>query len=116
FRQAEGTVPRLPDAGAALVARNPAVIVAGSVPAAMAAHNATRTIPLVVSVSEDPVALGLAVSLARPGGNVTGFSIEGDETLNGKRLEPLKDAVPGGSRVGTILNPDAPTPPPPLPT
>src|SRR5262249_49799381 len=50
--------------------------------------------------------LGLAVSLARLGGNVTGFSIEGDETLNGKRLELLKDAVPGVSRVGIILNPD----------
>jgi putative tryptophan/tyrosine transport system substrate-binding protein len=106
FRYAEGVVARLPDLATELVARKPAVIVAGSVPAAMAAHNATRAIPLVVSVSEDPVALGLAASLARPGGNVTGFSIEGDETLNGKRLQLLKDAVPTLSRVGIILNPD----------
>src|ERR1700756_5185785 len=106
FRYAEGVVARLPDLATELVARKPAVIVAGSVPAAMAAHNATRAIPLVVSVSEDPVALGLAANLARPGGNVTGFSIEGDETLNGKRLQLLKDAVPTLSRVGIILNPD----------
>jgi len=72
----------------------------------MALHKATRTIPVVMTQNQDPVALGLAVSLARPGGNVTGFWIEGDEALIGKRLELLKHAVPGIARVGAIVNPD----------
>jgi ABC-type uncharacterized transport system substrate-binding protein len=91
-----------------LVKLNPDVIVAGSPPAAIAAHDATRTIPIIMNSSPDPVAIGLASSIARPGGNVTGFWW-GDEALVGKRLELLKQAVPGIERVGLIFNPDDPT-------
>jgi putative ABC transport system substrate-binding protein len=90
---------------AELVALKPAVVIAASTPAALAARNATRTIPILTSSVQDPMALGLAVSMARPGGNVTGFWVEGDESLIGKRLELLKDAMPGISRLGVIVDP-----------
>lgn len=108
IRYADGNIDRLPGLAAELVKLSPAVIVAGSPPAAIAAHNATRTIPIVMNSSPDPVALGLASSIARPGGNVTGYWW-GDAALNGKRLELLKQAVPGMTRVGLIFNPDDPT-------
>jgi putative ABC transport system substrate-binding protein len=108
IRYADGDMDRLPPLAAELVKLSPAVIVAGSPPAAIAAHNATRTIPIVMNSSPDPVALGLANSIARPGGNVTGFWW-GDAALNGKRLELLKQAVPGMARAGLIFNPDDPT-------
>jgi putative tryptophan/tyrosine transport system substrate-binding protein len=105
LRFAEGIIERLPDLATELVALKPAVIVAGSPPAAIAARNVTRTIPIVVNSSENPVVLGLAASLARPGGNVTGFWWD-DEGLTGKRFELLKEAVPGTARVGIIVNPN----------
>jgi putative ABC transport system substrate-binding protein len=83
------------------------VIVAGSPPAALAVRQVTRTIPIVMNSSENPIVLGLAASLARPGGNVTGFWW-GDEGLIGKQLELLKEAVPGTARVGIMINPDDP--------
>jgi ABC-type uncharacterized transport system substrate-binding protein len=88
------------------VALNPAVIAVGSPAAVLETHKATRTIPIVIVTSDDPTALGLAASLARPGGNVTGFWTEGDEALIGKQLDLLKHAVPGISRVGMMINPD----------
>jgi putative tryptophan/tyrosine transport system substrate-binding protein len=105
LRFAEGAIERLPDLVTELVALKLAVIVAGSPPAALAARNVTRTIPIVINSSENPVILGLAGSLARPGGNVTGFWFD-DEGLTGKRFELLKEAVPGTARVGIIVNPD----------
>jgi putative tryptophan/tyrosine transport system substrate-binding protein len=108
IRYADGDIDRLPQLAAELVKLGPAVIVAGSPPAAIAAHNATRTIPIVMNSSPDPVALGLASSIARPGDNVTGFWW-GDPALTGKRLELLKQAVPGMARAGLIFNPDDPT-------
>jgi len=69
-------------------------------------NKATRTIPIIMASSQDPTALGLAASLARPGGNVTGFWAEGDEALIGKQLDLLKHAVPGIARVGVMVNPD----------
>jgi putative ABC transport system substrate-binding protein len=108
IKYADGDIDRLPQLAAELAKLRPAVIVAGSPPAAIAAHNATRTIPIVMNSSPDPVALGLANSIARPGGNVTGFWW-GDAALNGKRLELLKQAVPGMARAGLIFNPDDPT-------
>ena len=69
FRYAEGNLERLPALAAELAALQPAVIVAGSAPGALAARNATRTIPIVIASVQDPMALGLAVSMARPGGN-----------------------------------------------
>jgi putative ABC transport system substrate-binding protein len=107
FRFAGGVTGRLADLAAELIALKPEIIVAGSLVSILAVHNASWTIPIVMSAtSEDPVTSGLAVSLARPGGNVTGFWVEGDETLIGKRIELLKDAVPGTSRIGVIVNPD----------
>jgi putative ABC transport system substrate-binding protein len=105
LRFAEGAIERLPDLATELVALKPAVIVAGSPPAALAARNVTRTIPIVINSSENPVVLGLASSLARPGGNVTGFWWD-DEGLTGKRFELLKEVVPGTARVGLIVNPN----------
>jgi putative ABC transport system substrate-binding protein len=106
LRYADGAIERLPKLAAELVALNPAIIVAGSPVAALAVRGAT--IPIVMNSSPDPVALGLADSIARPGGNVTGFWW-GDETLVGKRLELLKEAVPGIMRVGFIARADDPT-------
>jgi len=82
------------------------VIVVGSVGAVLETHKATHTIPIVMTVGQDPMTLGLAASMARPGGNVTGSWMEGDEALIGKRLDLLKSAVPGISRVGVMVNPD----------
>jgi putative tryptophan/tyrosine transport system substrate-binding protein len=104
FRFADGVVDRLPALAAELVAQKPQVIVAGSMPAIVAARNATRTIPIIMSaIVQDPMAAGLAVTMGRPGGNISGFW-SGDEGLMGKRLELLKDAVPGISRVGILLD------------
>ena len=109
LRFADGAVARLPELAAELVAFKPAAIVAGSAPAALAVRNLTRTIPVVMNTNQDPMAIGLAMGMARPGGNVTGVWIEGDEALIGKRLELLKEAVPGVSQVAVMLNPDDPT-------
>ena len=108
IKYAGGATERLPQLASELVKLNPDVIVAGSPPAAIAAHNATQTIPIIMNSSPDPVAIGLASSIARPGGNVTGFWW-GDEGLIGKRLELLKQSVPGIERVGFMFNPNEPT-------
>jgi putative tryptophan/tyrosine transport system substrate-binding protein len=105
FRYAEGELARLPTLAAELVALQPAVIIAGSAPAALAAREATRAIPIVIASVQDPMALGLAASMARPGGNVTGIWSEGDDSLIGKRLELFKDAVAGASRLAVFVDP-----------
>src|SRR5262249_55736801 len=79
------------------------VLVAVSTPAALAAKNATQTIPIVM-LAPDPVGLGLVGSLSRPAGNVTGLS-RFSEATSGKRLELLKEVVPGLARVGELRNP-----------
>jgi len=108
IKYAGGATERLPQLATELVKLNPDVIVAGSPPAAIAVRNATHTIPIIMNSSPDPVAIGLASSLARPGGNVTGFRW-GDEVLIGRRLELLKQAVPGIERIGLLFNPNEPT-------
>jgi putative tryptophan/tyrosine transport system substrate-binding protein len=105
FRYAEGDLARLPALAAELVALQPAVIIAGSAPGALAAREATRVIPIVIASVQDPMALGLAASMARPGGNVTGVWSEGDDSLIGKRLELFKDAVPSASRLAVFVDP-----------
>jgi len=105
FRYAEGDLARLPALAAELAALQPAVIIAGSAPGALAAREATRAIPIVIASVQDPMALGLAASMARPGGNVTGVWSEGDDSLIGKRLELFKDAVPGASRLAVFVDP-----------
>jgi putative ABC transport system substrate-binding protein len=103
LRSAEGRAERMPELVAELVGLKVDVLVALSTPAALAAKNATQTIPIVV-VAPDPVGLGLVASLSRPGGNVTGLS-RFSEAISGKRLELLKEAIPGLARVGVLRNP-----------
>ena len=94
---------RWPALAADLVRLRVDLIVAGTVAAIRAAQHATRTIPIVMATSADPVGDGLVASLARPGGNITGLSGMGSE-LTGKRLELLTAAVPGLARVALLLD------------
>ena len=100
-RFAEQKSERIPDLAADLVRLKVDLIVVTSTPVGLAAKKATTTIPIVMASGLDPVAAGLVDSLARPGGNVTGFSGLAVE-LNTKRLEILKDAVPKLARVGLL--------------
>jgi putative ABC transport system substrate-binding protein len=106
YRFAENKgIERLPELAADLVRLKVDLIVVAGEPGALAAKGATSTIPIVMAAAGDPVGSGLVASLARPGGNVTGFSNLSYE-LNTKRLEILKDAVPKLARVG-LLKPAA---------
>ena len=100
-RYAEGRSNRLPGLVAELVQLQVDVIVVGSAQAIRAAKQATKTIPIVIVTQVDPVTDGLVESLGHPGGNITGLSRLTSE-LSGKRLELLKEAVPGTSRVGIL--------------
>ena len=104
---AQGKLDRLPAAVDDLVRLRVDVIVTASTPAALAAKNATRTIPIVFTSVGDPVAAGLVDSFARPGENITGFS-EISAALAGKRLELLKETIPRLSRVALLWNPSNP--------
>jgi putative tryptophan/tyrosine transport system substrate-binding protein len=104
LRAAEGRAERLPQLAAELVSLKPDVLVAAATPGALAARNATRTIPIVMVAVGDPVGSGLVYSLAQPGGNVTGVSLLNVE-FSGKRLQLLKEAVPHVSRVAFLWNP-----------
>jgi putative tryptophan/tyrosine transport system substrate-binding protein len=101
YRSAEGRPDRFPALAAELVGLNVDLIVTRGTPAAVAAKNATRTIPLVMAAIGDP--LLVVASLARPGGNITGLSAFVTD-LMAKRMELLKDMVPGLMRVGALLN------------
>jgi putative tryptophan/tyrosine transport system substrate-binding protein len=104
YRFGEQKPERLPELAADLVRLKVDLIVISGITAALAAEKATTTIPIVMTSVVDPVGAGLVASLARPGGNVTGFSGLGAE-LNTKRLEILKDAVPKLARVGLLRPP-----------
>jgi ABC-type uncharacterized transport system substrate-binding protein len=106
YRFAEGKLERYPALAAELVALKVDVIVAPITLAALAAKQATKTIPIVFAAVGDPITDGLVASLARPGGNVTGLSVLSPE-LVGKRLEQIKQAVPGISRVAVLWQPGA---------
>jgi len=101
YRFAEGKPERIPELAADLVRLKVDLIVVSGTPPALAAKKATTTIPIVMTNTGDPVALGLVASLARPGGNLTGFSSL-SAGLNTKRLEILKNAVPKLTRVGLL--------------
>ena len=106
YRFANAEMERLPELAADLVRLGVDVIVTGTNPNTVAAMKATTTIPIVMANSADPVSAGLIASLARPGGNVTGFTQEPGDEIFGKRLELLKEALPNLSRVGILWNPD----------
>lgn len=103
-RSADGQSGRLASLASEIVKLEPQVIVASGSRPALAARNATSTIPIVIAFATDPVGLGLVSSLARPGGNVTGLSNLGADLMV-KRLELLAELVPGLSRVGVVWAP-----------
>ena len=108
FRWAEARLERLPGLAAELVRLKPDVIVVGSTPTVKAIAQATKTIPIVMTVVADPVADGFVASLARPGGNITGLTLVSPE-LSGKRIELLKEAVPRLARLAVFWNPSNPS-------
>ena len=103
YRSADGRSERFPDLAAELVRLKVDVILTRGTPAVIAAKNATRTIPVVMAASGDPVLSGIVASLARPGGNVTGLSAIVGE-VSGKRLELLREVIPGVSRIVGLFN------------
>jgi putative ABC transport system substrate-binding protein len=108
LRYGEGAPERMAPLAQELVALKPDALMAGAASGALAAQAATRTIPIVIITNDDPVALGFAQSIARPGGNITRTWFDYDALVS-KRLEFLKLAVPVLTRVGVIVNPGDPS-------
>jgi putative ABC transport system substrate-binding protein len=106
YRWAENQVERLPTLAAELVRRQ-VFAIAAPINGALAAKVVTKTIPILFVAGEDPVRLGLVTSLAQPGGNITGVNILSNE-LVAKRLELLRELVPGATRVAILVNPNNP--------
>jgi ABC-type uncharacterized transport system substrate-binding protein len=107
IRYGDGAPERMASLAQELIALKPDVLVVGARSGVLAAQAATRTIPIVAIMADDPVVSGVAHSIARPGGNITGTWFDHD-ALVGKRLEFLKLAVSALARVGVIVNPDDP--------
>jgi putative tryptophan/tyrosine transport system substrate-binding protein len=111
YRSADGRAERFPDLAAELVRLNVDLIVTRGTPAIFAAKNATKTIPVVMAASGDPLGAGVVAGLARPSGNVTGLSAFVTE-LQAKRLELLREMVPRINRIAALLNMSIPAEPP----
>src|SRR5262245_45816935 len=107
LRSADGDAGRLPQLATELVSSQVDVVVATFTPCALAAKQATATIPIVMAAVADPIAVGLVTSLARPGGNVTGFSNMAAETA-AKSVELFRDMLPSIGRVAALANPADP--------
>ena len=106
YRFADGEMERLLALASDLVRLGVDIIVTGNNANTVAAMKATTTIPIIMTVSVDPVSAGFVANLARPGGNITGLTQDTGDEINGKRLELLKDTLPNLSRVGILWNPD----------
>ena len=110
YRAAGGKSERLDDLVAELIRLKVDVIVTGGTPAALAARRARTVIPVVIGAMGDPVESGVVATLARPGGNITGLSLQTSEGFAGKYLELLREAVPKVSRVAILGRPSARSP------
>jgi putative ABC transport system substrate-binding protein len=108
YRWAQGHYERLPELAAELVRSKVDLIVTHTTPGSLAAKRATTTIPIVMALIGDPVAVGIVTSVARPGGNITGQSFFNPE-LRAKRIELLKEVMPRLTQVAVILNADNPS-------
>jgi putative ABC transport system substrate-binding protein len=108
YRWAEGRSERFAEIAAEFVRLKVDVIVTSVTPAAIAAKRATSTIPIVFTLLTDPVITGLVQSMARPGGNITGLTQRASE-LGGKRLDLLREIVPGLAHVAVMFNSDNPS-------
>jgi len=106
YRFADGEMDRVPALAAELVRLGVDVITTGSNANTLTVMKATTTIPVIMTNSVDPVSAGLVASLARPGGNVTGFAQDTGDQLNDKRLDLLKETLPNLKRVGVLWYPD----------
>ena len=102
YRWARGVLDRLPGFAAELVQLPVDLIVAGTNPAIAAAKQASSTIPIVMVIAADPIRQGFIQSLARPGGNITGLTVDTGQEMQGKMLQLLKEIVPGLSAVGVL--------------
>jgi len=108
YRSAEGRAERLSALAAELVTLKPDLLVAPSPQVALALKSATATIPIVFVAVFDPVAIGLVQSLSRPGGNMTGLATYAPGDWIAKRIEILRELVPGASKIALLVNPDNP--------
>ena len=107
YRWAEGKAERLDGLAQELIENKVDIFVIMTGPAVLTARRQTTTVPIVMAISGDPVGIGVVANLARPGGNVTGFSLMSGD-LAGLRLGVLKEAVPAAKRVAALYNPTEP--------
>src|SRR4051794_29650220 len=108
FRYAGGQPERLSGLLNEVLVQNVDIIVVESIAAAVLAKKASQTIPIVVAIASDPVGAGVFASLARPGGNATGLSLQSEE-ITAKRIQLIRDVVPGAATMAVLYNPNRPT-------